>query len=236
MRRLYALAVIRQSSHIISGSRASRRHGHDGMMQAAADTGTHSSATAPAGRPVRARDHLSARLGDRPLRFPLRLLHVGKHELPAEGRSAHAGRARPAVQRLRGPRRPEAAVDRRRAAGAARHHDADRLAVAPSRRPARWTSSRSPPMARSFRNMPPNSPASASSASTSRSTRSIRKNSAPSRAGASSTRFWPASTRRRRPACASRSTRSRSRASTRTRSPTWCNGRMDAAWTSRSSR
>ena len=34
----------------------------------------------------------------------------------------------------------------------------------------------------------------------------------------------------------SRSTRSRSRASTRTRSPTSCNGRMDAAWTSRSSR
>ena len=35
-------------------------------------------------RPVRARDHLSARLGDGPLRLPLRLLHVGTHDVPAE--------------------------------------------------------------------------------------------------------------------------------------------------------
>src|SRR5215831_18842916 len=52
-----------------------------------------------AGRPVRARDHLSARLGDRSLRFSLRLLHVGAHDVPAQGRPALARRARPAVRR-----------------------------------------------------------------------------------------------------------------------------------------
>ena len=88
--------------------------------------------SAAADRSVRARDHLSARVGDRPLRLPLRLLHVREHELPAEGRSAHARGTRPAVQRLRRARRAQAAADRRRAAGAARHHDALRLAVAPS--------------------------------------------------------------------------------------------------------
>ncbi len=84
-----------------------------------------------ADRPVRARHHLSARLGDGPLRFPLRLLHVGTHDLPAEGRPADAGGARPAVQRLRRQGRHQAAPDRRRATGAARHHDPGRLAVAP---------------------------------------------------------------------------------------------------------
>ena len=45
-------------------------------------------ATTPADRSVRARHHLSARVGDRPLRFPLRLLHVGTHDVPAQGRPA----------------------------------------------------------------------------------------------------------------------------------------------------
>ena len=83
-------------------------------------------------RSVRAGDHLSARVGDRPLRFSLRLLHVGEHGVPAEGRPALARRARPAVQRLHCARRAQAAAHRRRAAGAARHHDARRLALAPS--------------------------------------------------------------------------------------------------------
>src|SRR6516164_8362030 len=85
-----------------------------------------------ASRPVRARDHLSARLGDRPLRFSLRLLHVGAHDLPAQGRPALARRARPAVQRLHRARGEKAAAHRRRTAGAPRGHDARRLARAPS--------------------------------------------------------------------------------------------------------
>ena len=51
----------------------------------------------------------------------------------------------------------QAAPDRRRAAGAARHHDAGVVAVAPSRAAARSRNSRSPPMARSWKNMPPSS-------------------------------------------------------------------------------
>ena len=39
--------------------------------------------TFSADRPVPARHHLPAGLRDRPLRFPLRLLHVGKHDLSA---------------------------------------------------------------------------------------------------------------------------------------------------------
>ena len=54
-----------------------------------------------AGRSVRAGDHLSARLGHRPLRFPLRLLHVGGHDVPAEARSSDARGARPGLLRLR---------------------------------------------------------------------------------------------------------------------------------------
>ena len=75
-------------------------------------------------------DHLSARVGDGPLRFPLRLLHVGEHDLPAQGRCAEPRRTRPAVLGLRCTRRAQAAAHRRRAAGAARHHDPGLLAVA----------------------------------------------------------------------------------------------------------
>ena len=140
------------------------------------------------GRSVRARHHLSARLGDGPLRFPLRVLHGGGHDVPAQGRSAQPRGARSPVRRLHRQGRAQAAAHRRRAAGAARDHDAGRLAVAPSRRPARSTSSPSPPTARSSPNTPPSSRVTASSASTSRSTRSIPTSSAPSPAGASSTR------------------------------------------------
>ena len=52
-------------------------------------------------RSVRAGDQLSARIGDRPLRFPLRLLHGGGHDLPAEDGAAVARGARPAVHGLR---------------------------------------------------------------------------------------------------------------------------------------
>src|ERR1700730_1436685 len=64
-------------------------------------------------RPVWTNHHLSARFGHRPLRIPLRLLHGGRDELPAEIRAADPGRARPRVQRVRQARRPKAAPDRR---------------------------------------------------------------------------------------------------------------------------
>ena len=48
-------------------------------------------------RSVRPDDHVSARVGDRSLRPALLLLHVGRHDVPAQGRSADARRARPAL-------------------------------------------------------------------------------------------------------------------------------------------
>ena len=84
-------------------------------------------------RPVRAGDQLSARVGDRSLRPALLLLHVGRHDVPAEGRPADAGGTRPAVFGLHRQGRAQAAPDRRRAAGAAQHDVAGALAVAPSR-------------------------------------------------------------------------------------------------------
>ncbi len=155
---------------------------------------------AGAGRSVRPRHHLSARLGHRPLRFPLRLLHGGEHVVPAEGRSSHAGRTRPAVLGLHRARRAQAAPDRRRAAGAARHHDARRLAVAPSalRHARRTDADHQRLAARQICRRVARRPA--CGASTSRSTRSMPKNSAPSRAGARWIRCSPASTPRRRPA------------------------------------
>ena len=97
-------------------------------------------------------------------------------------------------------RRAQAAADRRRAAGAARHHDArSPRCRAISRRGAldeltlTTNGSQLPKYAARARR------ATASSASTSRSTRSIPTSSAPSPAGASSTRCSPASTPRRPP-------------------------------------
>ena len=81
---------------------------------------------------VSADDLLSAGVGDRSLRFSLRVLHGGRHDLPAQARSSDAGRAGPAVLGLRPAGRQEAADHRRRAAGAARHHDAVPVLVAAS--------------------------------------------------------------------------------------------------------
>ena len=61
---------------------------------------------------------LSQGVGDRPLRFALRLLHGREHDLPAARGPAHAGGTRPAVQRVHRKRCAQAADDRRRAAGA----------------------------------------------------------------------------------------------------------------------
>ena len=58
-------------------------------------------AAARSRRPLRPHDHLPAGVGDRPLRLPLRLLHVRAHELPAAGRAADARGARPDLHGLR---------------------------------------------------------------------------------------------------------------------------------------
>ncbi len=50
-------------------------------------------ASAADDRSVRPRDQLFARFGDRPLRFPLCVLHGGKHDFSAKGRSAQPGGA-----------------------------------------------------------------------------------------------------------------------------------------------
>ena len=89
--------------------------------------------SATADRPVRAGDHLSARLGDRPLRLPLRLLHGGRHDLPAEEGRPVARGARPALLGLRRKRRAQAQAHRRRAAGAQEHHVPRPLALPASR-------------------------------------------------------------------------------------------------------
>src|SRR5262249_43983286 len=89
--------------------------------------------TAPdAGRPLRTGDHVSAPLRDGSLRLSVRLLHVGAHDVPAQGRPALARGTRPAVQRVYRARRQEAKAHRRRTAGAARHYGALRFALAAS--------------------------------------------------------------------------------------------------------
>src|SRR5215213_5842733 len=75
-------------------------------------------------RPVRTYHQLSARIGHRSLRLPLRLLHGGRDEFSPEKGAADPRRTRPGVQRLYQARGYETAADRRRAAGAARHYDA----------------------------------------------------------------------------------------------------------------
>ena len=81
-----------------------------------------------ADRPVCPGDHLSARLGDRPVRFPLRLLHGRRHDLPAEVGGPVDRGAGAAVPGIRAPRRAQIAADRRRAPGPPRGHDPDRTA------------------------------------------------------------------------------------------------------------
>src|SRR5271157_5955728 len=70
-----------------------------------------------ADRSLRPPDRLCARVGDGPLRFSLRLLHVGGHELPAQARRAVARGAGPVVLGVHRPRRAQASHYRRRAAG-----------------------------------------------------------------------------------------------------------------------
>ena len=79
-------------------------------------------------RPLRARHHLCSRVGDRPVRFPLRVLHGGKYDLSAQEGAVEPRGAGPAVQHVRRSRRPQAPADRRRAAGAAQHHQPVRIA------------------------------------------------------------------------------------------------------------
>ena len=91
-----------------------------------AGAAAHPRSESHADRPIRAPRHLSAGLGHRPMRLPLRLLHVGAHELSAQGGAAHPGGARSAVQRVRGLGRAQAPHHRRRAAGAEGRHRAVR--------------------------------------------------------------------------------------------------------------
>ena len=151
---------------------------------------------------------------------------------PAEGRPADAWKSSTGCARAfvaKGV--TQAAPDRRRTAGAARHHDAgeslsrhlgsgalDELTLTTNgSQLAKYAAELKASRRRAHQRL-------------ARHARS-RTNSAPSPAGAISTRCWPGSTPRRRPACKSRSTRWRSRASTRTNSPHWSNGRTAAAWT-----
>src|SRR4051812_31160068 len=85
------------------------------------------------GRSVRPDHPLSARLGHRPLRPALLLLHVRRHDLPAEGGSADAGRTRPAVLGVHRQGRAEIATHRRRAAGPTQYDVAGALALASPR-------------------------------------------------------------------------------------------------------
>ena len=182
---------------------------------------------APLIDPFRGRS-LPARLGHRPLRFPLRLLHVRGHAfLPKRelltleelDRLCSAFVARGVQQ---------AADHRRRAAGAhATSWTCSAPVAAPRFRRARGADAdhqRQP--ARALRRRARR--AAACAGSTSRSTRSTPTSSAPSPAGATSPRCSTASTPRGRPGCRSRSTPWRCGASTTTRSTTmiaWAHGR-----------
>ena len=158
-------------------------------------------------RPVRPDHQLFAGVGHRSLRPALLLLHVRRHDVPAQGRSAHAGGTRPAVFGLHRQGRAQAAADRRRTAGPAQRDVAGALAVAPSRhRRARRTDADHQRLAAGAL-CRANCATAACAASTCRWTRSIRRNSAPSPAGAISTRCWPASRPRDRRVSPSRSTR-----------------------------
>ena len=171
-------------------------------------------AAARSGRSLRATDHLSARLGHRPLRFPLRLLHVGAHALSAACRAVDARGARPPLHGFHRARHEETSHHRRRAAAAARRHDAVSLARPPSRvRRARRTDAHDERLAaralrrraRGLRREAPEPLA--------RHARS-RRNSARSRAMAISPACSTGSRPRNAPASSSRSTRWRSRTRT----------------------
>ena len=85
-------------------------------------------------RSVRPARHLSARLGHRPLRLPLHLLHGRAHDLPAQEGPAVARGTGPRLLGVRRQGRAQASHHRRRAAGAQEHHVAVPRAGAPPRR------------------------------------------------------------------------------------------------------
>ncbi len=101
------------------------------------DRQTASAAPRP-GRSFRPARDVSARVSDRPVRFPLHLLHVRAYDLPAQAGPALAGGAGPALLGFRRQGRAQAAHHGRRAAGAQEHPLAVPQAVAaPWRRPRR---------------------------------------------------------------------------------------------------
>ncbi len=95
-----------------------------------------STSSAPSGRRIQAADHLSAPVGDRPLRSALHLLHARKDEVPAAQGSAEPRRAAQARAGLHRPRDHQDPPDRRRAAGAARH---DRAGPRAGPQAGRWS-------------------------------------------------------------------------------------------------
>ena len=84
-------------------------------------------------RSIRPGDHLCSRLGHGSLRSPLRLLHGGRHDVPAETGAPDARRARPAVFGIRRDGNSKATDYRGRAAGPSRHHGLVPGIVPPSR-------------------------------------------------------------------------------------------------------
>ena len=84
-------------------------------------------------RSVRPDDQLFAGVGHRPLRSALPLLHVGRHDILTQGRSARARGARPAVFGVHRQGRAKASAYRRRTAGPAQRDGAGALALAPPR-------------------------------------------------------------------------------------------------------
>ena len=84
-------------------------------------------------RPVWPGHQLSARFGHRSLRPALLLLHVGRHDIPAQGRLADARGTRPSLFGVHRQGRAQVAADRRRTAGPAQRDVAGAFAVAPSR-------------------------------------------------------------------------------------------------------
>src|SRR3546814_4554493 len=68
--------------------------------EAIAQHGRPHSTPPSARRPLRPRHHLPAGVRHRPVRLPLRLLHGGGDDLPAQGGPPDAGGARPRMQRL----------------------------------------------------------------------------------------------------------------------------------------
>ena len=72
---------------------------------------------------VQPQDHLSASLRNGPVRFPLRLLHGGEHDVPAQVRGVISRRGGPRLHRLHASRRAQATPHRRRTARTPEYHE-----------------------------------------------------------------------------------------------------------------